>query len=70
MWFHGKHLNVYLTSFMPINNAWLSCRRSAFSGNNQKMYVDTNRGTGNFVVTNNAVCTYSTVGGREREGER
>ena len=73
MWFHGKHLNVRLTSFMPINNAWLSGRRAAFSGNIQKMYVDTKRGTGNFVETNNAVCTIELLGGgkeRERERER
>jgi hypothetical protein len=55
---------------MPIVNAWLSGRRSAFSGNNQKMYVDTNRGTGNFVETNNAVCKIVLLGGGRGRGER
>ena len=67
----NQHLNVCLTSYMPINNAWFSGPKSKFSGNIQKMYVETNRGTGNCVETNNAVCTVVLSGGeREKERER
>jgi hypothetical protein len=34
------------------------------------MYVESNRGTDNFMETSSAVCNYITVGERERERER